>query len=203
MSGLPVVLDASRLDALVVGGGAVATRRATALARRGARVRVIAPRIAAPLHALAAAEPRVRLDERPFAAGDVGDAQLVVAATDDRAVNAAVAAEAHAAGRLVVVADAPDEGNCAFAAAHAAGDLVIGVNAGGVPGAASRVRDAIALRFDARYGEAVRRLAELRRSLLGAGRRDEWTRAAAELVGDDFCDSVERGEFGARAAAWR
>ena len=203
MSGLPVVLRADRLAVLVVGGGAVAARRAAALAEGGAQVRIVAPDVCEAVVKLAQREPRVTIARRPYAAGDLGDATLVVAATDDRAVNAAVAADALAAHRLVNVADAPEDGNCVVAAAHRAGELVIGVSAGGVPGAATRVRDAIAARFDGRYADAVGRLGELRRSLLGAGRREEWRRAAAELVPADFCEAVERGELAGRVSEWR
>jgi siroheme synthase-like protein len=203
VSGIPVVLRAERLSALVVGGGTVAARRAGALAEGGARVRIVAPEVCDELVQLAERERSVTIARRPYATGDLGDATLVIAATDDRAVNARVAGDALAAQRLVNVADAPEEGNCIVAAAHRAGDLVIGVAAGGVPGAAARVRDAIAARFDGRYADAVGRLGELRRRLLGAGGRDEWRRAAGELVSADFCDAVERGELAGRVSGWR
>ena len=103
----------------------------------------------------------------------------------------------------MTVADAPDEGNAVVAAAHRAGDVVICVVTGGVPGAAMRIRDAIATRFDARYADAVQQLAGLRRRLLDADRRDEWRRASSELVAADFCEVVERGELAGRAARWR
>ena len=42
MSGYPVILDGSKLSALVVGGGAVATRKVRALLDGGVRVKVVA-----------------------------------------------------------------------------------------------------------------------------------------------------------------
>ena len=197
------MLRAERLSALVVGGGSVAARRAGALAECGARVRVVAPEVCEELSRLAERTGSLSVERRRYESSDVGDATLVVAATDDRAVNARVAEDARAAHRLVNVADAPDEGNCVMAAAHRAGDLVIGVVAGGVPGAAARVRDAIAARFDDRYASAVRLLGDLRRRLLDAGSRDQWQRASSELVGADFCDAVETGEQAGRIERWR
>ena len=200
---MPVVLRAERLGALVVGGGAVAARRAGALADAGARVRVVAPELCEDLQRLAARNDCVVLERRRYEPSDIGDAHVVVAATDDRDVNARVASDAHAARRLVNVADAPDEGNCIIAAAHRSGELLVGVTTGGVPGAAARVRDAIAARFDARYGDAVGALAALRRRLLDADRRDDWHEAAAALTGADFCETIERGELAPRIARWR
>jgi siroheme synthase (precorrin-2 oxidase/ferrochelatase) len=79
----------------------------------------------------------------------------------------------------------------------------VAVSAGGVPSAATRIRDAIGRVFDSRYSSALRELAQLRRSLLDAGRRDRWRDAAASLAGPDFCEEVESGQLAARIAEWR
>jgi hypothetical protein len=39
--------------------------------------------------------------------------------------------------------------------------------------------------------------------MLDSGKRDQWSTAAAMLVGDDFCSVVESGRFAERAAEWR
>lgn len=208
MSAYPLMLDGAQLRALVVGAGAVAARKVGALLDAGAHVRVVAPEVGAELAAIGdgraggAGSARLVVIARAYAAGDVGDALLVVAATDRREVNARVAADARALGRLVNVVDAPDEGNCATAATHRAGDLTIAVGAGGVPAAAARVRDALAGRFDARYAEALGALAVLRRRLLDSGGAPAWRAAAADLVTDDFCAAVERGALADRVARW-
>jgi precorrin-2 dehydrogenase/sirohydrochlorin ferrochelatase len=199
------MLDGAQLRALVVGGGGVATRKVRSLLAAGATVRVVAPAVAAGLAALEredAVRGRLRVERRAYESGDVGDALLVVAATDARDVNARVAADARALGRLVNVADAPEEGNCATAATHRAGDLTIAVSAGGVPGVAVRVRDLLAVRFDGRYERALARLVVLRRRLLGERGAAAWREAADVLVGDDFCAAVETGVLEDRAARW-
>jgi len=202
VSAYPLMLDGAQLRALVVGGGAVALRKTRGLRAAGASVRVVAPALDDALAALAAGDAMVSAARRPYAPGDIADAALVVAATGDRAVNARVAADARAAGRLVNVVDAPAEGNCWTAAVHRAGDLVVAVTAGGVPAVAARVRDAIAARFDARYGRAASRLAALRTRLLADGRDAEWRTASSVVVGDDFCAAVESGAFDERVARW-
>jgi siroheme synthase-like protein len=202
VSGLPILVEGGALRALVVGGGPVAARKAESLASVGAAVRVVAAVAGERIRALAA-EGRVSLAERRYEEGDIGDALLVVAATDDRAVNAAVAEHARAANRLVNVADLPESGSFATMAAHRAGALVIGVSAGGVPGAAARIRDAIAERFDGRYARAIGQLAELRRTLLDRREGAAWRMLSAEVLDARFCDAVERERIEARVEPWR
>jgi siroheme synthase-like protein len=202
VSGVPILVEGSAIRALIVGGGAVASRKAAVLLEAGARVRVVAPAVSDAMRAIARAG-RIELTERCYVRGDIGDAQLVVAATDDRGVNAGVAADAHAAGRLVNVADRPSDGSFATMAVHRAGSLVIGVGAGGVPGAAARIRDAIASRFDSRYARALAELASVRRALLDRGDGATWRTRAAQLLDDDFCDGIERGTVETKAATWR
>ena len=203
MSGYPLVLDGARLEALVVGGGAVARRKVAALLDAGASVRVVAPDVSVELRGLVRADSRLTIAARRYTPDDIATAMLVIAATDDRATNAKVARDAHARNRLVNVADAPDEGNCATPAVHRAGELIVAVTSGGVPRAAARVRDMVAERVDGRYAGAIGALGELRSRLLAAGDREQWRRAADELVGADFCASVEDGTLLGRVREWR
>jgi siroheme synthase (precorrin-2 oxidase/ferrochelatase) len=87
-------------------------------------------------------------------------------------------------------------------ALHRSGDVTIAVSAGGVPGAAARIRDAIAERFDARYERAVSALRGLRSRLMAADDK-RWGAAAPTLIGDDFCTSVENGSFHQKMDSWR
>lgn len=199
MSLYPLMLEGSTLRALIVGGGEVAARKARALLEAGAQVRIVAPAISDGVRALSGAT----IIERAYASDDIGDASLVVAATSSREVNARVARDARSLGRLANVADAPAEGNCVTPATHRAGDLVIAVSAGGIPTIAARVRDAIATRYSADYANAVATLGALRAEMLAAGQRERWTRVAENVIGENFCDDVERGQLGERVRAWR
>jgi siroheme synthase-like protein len=129
-------------------------------------------------------------------------ATLVVAATDSREVNAQIALDANTRGKLVNITDHPDEGNFHTMAMHRSGDVTIAVTAGGVPGAAAKIRDAIAERFDGRYERAVSALRGLRSRLI-AGGDDRWRAAAPKLIGDDFCSSVEDGSLTEKVESWR
>ncbi len=79
----PVNLVVEGRPCLVVGGGAVARRKVEGLLACGALVTVIAPDVAPDLAALP-----VTVERRPYRGGDAAGFRLVVAATDDRAVNA-------------------------------------------------------------------------------------------------------------------
>jgi precorrin-2 dehydrogenase/sirohydrochlorin ferrochelatase len=201
VSGLPILLEASALRVLVVGGGAVAARKGGAFSAAGAAVRVVAPSCGAVIRALADSG-RITLVERRYEPGDVGDADLVIAATDDRETNAEVARAARAAHRLVNVADAAEEGSFSTMATHRAGSVVVGVSTG-VPAAAARLRDAIAERFDARYAVALEELSTTRDALLASGQGARWRALSAEVLGVGFCESVDADTFHGRMAPWR
>jgi precorrin-2 dehydrogenase / sirohydrochlorin ferrochelatase len=203
VSGYAVLIEGRTITALVVGGGRVALRKVRTLIGTGAIVRVVAPTIIGELETLSEREPRLTLDRHRFRHNDLRDATLVIAATDDRRTNARVAQIAREQHRLVSVADLPTEGNFVGMATHRSGDVVIGVSAGGVPGAAARIRNAIAERFDTRYDRAIEALRTLRRRLLDAGDAGKWRVAMSHLIDDTFCARVESGALAAEADTWR
>ena len=118
---------------LVIGGGKVALRKAKTLLVAGANVTVIAPRFEPSFTALALAHRTLRLKERSFQAGDTEGAFLVIAATDNSAVNQTVAKEAIANRCLVNVTDAPRTGNFSVAGSYSVGTVRFTVSTGGNP----------------------------------------------------------------------
>jgi siroheme synthase-like protein len=200
--GLPLVIDGHSVHALVVGGGTVATRKIIALATAGAAVRVRAPRVSGELVNRASIDEKILIERSAYDQEAIGDATLVIAATDDSALNARVAADAKSLRRLVLVVDNPEMGSCVMPAVHRAGDLLVAVTSGGVPDASKRVRDELSRRFDNRYAAAIRQLSRLRERLLASDDRAGWHSAARALLAEDFCDSVESGAFEQRLATW-
>lgn len=201
MSDFPIALHGERITAVVVGGGSVGTRKALALVAAGALVTVISP-LATPELEEADRLRQLTLIREAYRSAHLERATLVIAATNSREVNAQIAIDANARGKLVNITDYPDEGNFHTMALHRSGEVVIAVSSGGVPGAAARIRDAIAERFDGRYERAVSALRGLRSRLITGG-QDRWKTAAPQLLGDDFCDSVEDGSFGEKVKSWR
>jgi cobalt-precorrin 5A hydrolase / precorrin-3B C17-methyltransferase len=130
--------------AIVVGGGPIGERKARGLLATGVAVRLISPEASERLRELAEAG-RIAWEPRPYAPGDLAGARLVFAATNLRAVNAAVAAEAAALGVLCNVADDPQGGSFHLPAVHRAQGLTVAVSTGGAdPRRAAAARDAIA-----------------------------------------------------------
>jgi precorrin-2 dehydrogenase / sirohydrochlorin ferrochelatase len=203
VSAYPLTLEGTSISALVVGAGRVATRKALALLEAGARVHVVALGGTTELEHAAEDDDRLTVTRAAYSPAQIGDATLVIAATNDPAVNAAIAHDAVDKGRLVNVVDAPAAGNCTTPAVLRSGNLVVSVTAGGVPAAAKRIRDELAAKLDGRYASAVAHLAALRRAMIDDGQRDRWTEASAALVGGDFCEQVESGTFDERVARWR
>jgi len=201
VSDFPIALHGERIIAVVVGGGAVGTRKERALVEAGAQVRVVAPVASSELEE-AERLRQITLVREAYSREHLDRATLVIAATDSREINAQIAIDANARGMLVNISDYPDEGNFHTMALHRSGEVIIAVSSGGVPGAAVRIRDAIAERFDARYGRAVSALRGLRSRLI-AGGEDRWRTAAPKLVSDDFCSSVEDGSFTEKLDSWR
>jgi len=97
MKFLPIFVRADLMPALIVGGGKVAARKARSLRNAQVNVRVVAPSINDALLNMEG----VATELRDFREEDLAQAKLVIAATDDRALNAAIAAQCEALGILV------------------------------------------------------------------------------------------------------
>ena len=106
MQHLPLFADLTNRAVLVVGGGTVAERRVTLLLEARAAVTVLAPELSPQLAELVT-EGAITHAARAYAADPLEPYWLVVAATDDKSVNAAVAAAARAAKRFCNVVDDP------------------------------------------------------------------------------------------------
>jgi uroporphyrin-III C-methyltransferase / precorrin-2 dehydrogenase / sirohydrochlorin ferrochelatase len=126
---------------VVVGGGAVATRRIPALLDAGGDVLLVSPEVTASLEALAAAS-RIRWEERPYRHGDCAGAWLICACTDAHEVNTAVAAAAEEQRTWCVRADDADASAAWTPASGRADDVRVGVLSGD-PRHSAAIRDAI------------------------------------------------------------
>jgi precorrin-2 dehydrogenase/sirohydrochlorin ferrochelatase len=166
----PVNLVLDGRACLVVGGGTVALRKVEGLLACGARVRVVAPRISRELRELSS----VMCDERPWEPEDMDGAWLVIAATDDPAVNRAVYEAGERSGIWVNGAD--DPANCAFTLPSVVrrGDLQLTVSTGGrSPALATWLRRRLEGEIGPEYAVLLDLLAGEREGLKAAGRSTE------------------------------
>ena len=107
----PIFLQIEAKPVLLVGGGHVALEKIGKLVEFGAQVTVVAPELIPPVRAFID-DGSAKWLQRPYEAGDTTGYELVMVATDNGAVNRAVADEARANGILVNAAD--DVANCDF-----------------------------------------------------------------------------------------
>jgi siroheme synthase-like protein len=165
----PVFLEMKDRPCVVVGGGTVAERKVEGLLAADAQVTVISPTLTPALAALKK-EGRVRHVARPYREGDLEGYELAVAATDDGAPNAEVAAEGRR--RRVWVNAVDDPPNCDFILPSVIrrGDIVIAASTGGAsPALARRLREELEAFLSEDYGPLAELLQDVRQELRSRG----------------------------------
>jgi siroheme synthase-like protein len=165
----PVNLIVEGKPVLVVGGGAIARGKVQGLVDAGAAVHVVASAVLDEIRAMP-----VRVEERPYRAGDVAGHRLVIAATDDPEVNRSVFLEADAAGIWVNSADDPDHCTFTLPARVRQGRLLVTFSTGGhSPAVASWLRKRFADELGPEYAALVDLFAEARDEVLASGQSTE------------------------------
>jgi len=191
----PIFLDIKETLCVVVGGGRVAGRKAAGLVEAGARVTVISPEVTDEINLLVD-NKMVRHLQRPYRAGDIIGAGLVIAASSDRAVNELVLAEARAEHVLVNVVD--DPGASAFIAPSTIrrGRMCIAVSTAGRCPALSRfTRLEIERAIGPEYGPFLEIIGAVRERLLKKGLKgDKKDRIINELLDSKLLALIEAGE---------
>lgn len=157
--------DLSTRHTVVVGGGAVATRKVQSLLQSGTNITVISPQVS-PRLKLLQAEGQISLIDRPYHPGDLTGAFLVIAATDSPAVNQQVSLEAQQRGCLINIADNPADSNFIVPAAVQRGPITLTISTGGASPALARwLRQQLEEFIGPEFGELASLLAELRPEL--------------------------------------
>ncbi|HZZ38729.1 MAG TPA: bifunctional precorrin-2 dehydrogenase/sirohydrochlorin ferrochelatase [Acidobacteriaceae bacterium] len=165
MTLLPVFLRLDRRPVVVIGAGTVALAKIESLLPTGAQLTVIAPVAVDAVQALARSGELV-WHQRLFTPVDLDGAFLVIAATNDSAVNHAVYEEALCRNILCNAVDDPPNCDFYFGSTVARGDLQIAIStAGESPALAQRLRREIDERLPADLGAWLQQLGALRRTI--------------------------------------
>ncbi|MDR2392975.1 MAG: bifunctional precorrin-2 dehydrogenase/sirohydrochlorin ferrochelatase [Treponema sp.] len=163
----PLFVDLTGKDCLIVGGGAVAVRKARSLLNFGAKLRVVDPEPSASIKVLS-----LTLLSRPYRSPeDVTGAAMVIAATDKQELNRMVAQDARAAGIPVNVVDDPQGCTFFFPALVQRGELVAGISTAGLcPRFSALLREYLDGALPPNLGEVLELLSRERQRLSGSER---------------------------------
>lgn len=165
MAYFPFFVELSGRSGLIVGGGAVALRKAGKLLPYGPKLTVVAPEILPQLAAL----PGVQLLARPFQPQDLDGQSFVIAAADDPAVNRLVASLARERGIPVNAADSKEDSTFLFPALVRRGELSVGISTSGAsPTAAVWLKDQVEALLPQHLEEILLWLEQLRPQLTQA-----------------------------------
>jgi precorrin-2 dehydrogenase/sirohydrochlorin ferrochelatase len=160
---LPLFLDVADRLAVVIGGGSVGRRKASAVVAAGGRVRLVClePR------PVEMSDPRLEWRAETYTPEHLEGATLVFAAGPAE-LNARVIADAHARGMWVNAASEPASGDFFLPATVRRGDFVLAISSGGAaPALTQIVRERLESEFDETFSVWVSLLAEMRPRILG------------------------------------
>lgn len=189
----PVFLDLAGRACLVVGGGAVAERKAEGLLAAGARLTVVSPGLSQGLRELAERGALVWV-ERGFEPDDVDGMDLAFVATSDPQVNRRAAQAARAKGVRINVADDPKGCDFHVPAVVRRGPVSVAVSsAGSSPALAAWLRGRLAEAIPAGLGDLAAVLAALREMTPSGSRLSG--EAQRDLLDSGILDDLGRGDW--------
>lgn len=150
MNSMPLMIDLTDKYIVIVGGGKVATRRATTLIAYCPNIHIVSPSLTPALHTLVT-EGRITWSEKAFEPSDLEGAYLVVVATNEPEVNAQVKASLPQGVLLNHAADA-QEGDVTFPSILQRGRLTMSVSTNGAsPKLGAQIISKLSGMYDERY----------------------------------------------------
>jgi siroheme synthase-like protein len=179
---LPLALDLSGRDVLVVGMGRLGAHKTVQLLEAGARVHVISDALLVPVP-----EGVASVRVRPYRPGDLRGHFLVVSATANEPVNDQIVAEAEEQHVLLNVVDDPARCSFYFTSVHRDGDVIVSVSSSGAsPSLAQWVRRRVQELLPTGLAHVATTLREERATMHAQGLSTErdWTARVEELTRD-------------------
>lgn len=168
MAYFPFYMDINDKTCVVIGGGKIALRKIEILLQFGARIKVVALNICEEIYRIQEnmnenKGEQIILIERDFIDKDICNAEFVVAATNEEALNSYISDICRKNKILVNVVDVKDECSFLFPAILKRDELVIAISTGGAsPSMAAKIRRDIETVIPEYYGELIELLGEHR-----------------------------------------
>jgi precorrin-2 dehydrogenase / sirohydrochlorin ferrochelatase len=166
----PIFVDLHDQNVLVVGGGEVAERKIQNLLTHGCRLSIASLHLSPSLKELVDCGT-LRLIDPDSLDESLDTVFLVIAATDDPALNSRIASKAKARGILVNSVDQPRDCTFIMPSVVRAGALQIAISTGGKsPALAKKIRCELEGTFGPEYASLIELLGLIRRELLSKGK---------------------------------
>ena len=190
MAQLPLFLNSAKLRCLMIGGGTVAARKLETLVKHGVSCRIVAKSINEEVQQLAD-ENELSIELRSFAPFDLDGVNLVIAATNDRDVNAQIAAACASRSVMVNVVDDYELSTATFPAIVDRSPVLVAVSTDGrSPTLARRIKS----KLEGHLSEGLGRLAEY----ISAKRKEHGGEVSRPLwdavIDSTIPDLLERGD---------
>lgn len=202
MRNLPIYLMLQKQPCLVVGGGPVAARKAALLGRAGARVTIVSPGCCEEIVS-SSGQFDFDIRQREFEPADIEGARLVIAATNDTALNLHIADLAKQAQVPVNVVDQPDAGTFIMPSVIDRDPVTIAISTGGAsPVLARLLRARLETLIPASYGQLASLVSRFRQMAIERfpdinARRRFWEHVLQGKVAELLYAGQEK-----RAEAW-
>ncbi len=192
MDHLPLFLRVAAQRVVIVGGGEVAARKARLVSSAGASITLVAPQLCVALADLVREGAMAHISSN-FTPAHLDGARLVIAATDDRGVNASVAAAAQAQGLWINVVDDAELSTALMPSIVDRSPVIVAVSTGGAsPVLARRLRETLETVLEESLGPVAAMLSRWRARIV-----TRWPEAGARRRA---IDALLDGEVGGLAA---
>ena len=167
-----------------MGGGDVAERKAERLLDFGARVTVIGKTLT-PLLETMKREGRIEHIHADYDVAYIGDAFMLIGATDREDINARISLDGKHKGILVNIVDDPAKCDFILPSLVQQGDLAIAISTGGKsPALAKKLREELEKRYGPEYEALLHVLGKLREKVVARGYASDENKQRFEAVID-------------------
>lgn len=166
----PVFLKLNQLHTVIIGAGPVGLEKLNAVLGQSeqAEITVIAQEIIEEVYELVKRLPQVKLLKKSYAATDLDQADIVIAATNNNILNEEIIRDAHALKLLVNVADKPDLCDFYLGSIVKKGDLKIAISTNGKsPTIAKRLKELFNDNLPAELDITLQQMSSFRNTLQG------------------------------------
>ncbi|MBU1043716.1 MAG: bifunctional precorrin-2 dehydrogenase/sirohydrochlorin ferrochelatase [Candidatus Omnitrophica bacterium] len=157
----PVCLKLDKMLCCVIGGGAVALRKVQTLLKSSDNITIISPKLCFQLKQLHK-KNAFNYQKTEYKKNFIKDAFLIIAATNDQAVNAQIVKDANKMGKLINVVDVPEQCNFYLPSVVNKKGILLSISTqGAFPGLAKKIRQDTAVMIK-KYADNIGVLSRLR-----------------------------------------